>query len=171
MIPRWLTISLLILTAAGCANDPRAGYAFTSAHRTDIKSVAVPIFGNDTFSHGLEVSLTDALVKEIHRSTPWRVTAAENAQTTLSGTIIASDLRKLSTQGDSGLVESLAVDLSVSFEWKDNSSGDVLLTRRNFRASRSFVPSRGARESLESGEQSTIDDLSKAIVAELRSSW
>ncbi|HVZ93011.1 MAG TPA: LPS assembly lipoprotein LptE [Phycisphaerales bacterium] len=157
--------------AGACAGNPKSGYTVASAYRSDIRTVSVPIFDNTTYEHNLEAQLTDAIVKEIHRTTPWRVVPPGSGQTTLSGVIVAADLRKLTTQGTSGLVETLAVDMSVNFDWKENKTGQVLVARRNFRSSRAFAPALGAKESLESGQSSTIDQLAKDIVAELRSSW
>jgi hypothetical protein len=163
----WATLAL----GSGCSSDPSTGYSFTSTYRTDVQTIAVPIFDNTTFSHDLEVALTDAIVKEIHRSTPWRVTTIDQAQTTLDGAITRVDLRKLSRQSESGLVLEQAVEISVSFEWKRNTSGEVLVARRNFRSSDEFTPSQGAQERLELGERAAIDRLARDIVAELRSSW
>ena len=166
-----LVAACLIGTVAGCSSDPTTGYSFTSTYRTDVQTIAVPIFDNTTFSHDLEIALTDAIVKEIHRSTPWRVTTVDQAQTTLEGAITKSELRKLSRQSESGLVLEQAVEITVSFEWKRNTSGEVLVARRNFRASDEFVPAKGARERLDLGERAAIDRLARDIVSELRSSW
>jgi len=167
-----LTLSpTLIPTLIGCSSDPHKGYSLTSTFRSDVKTVALPIFGNTTFSHDLELTLTDALAKEIHRSTPWRVTAADRADTTLSGTITRADLKKLSRQSDTGLVLEQAVEVTVSFEWKRNRTGEVLVSRRNFRASDQFTPSRGSQERLDLGERAALERLARDIVSELRSSW
>lgn len=155
----------------GCSSDANTGYSFASTYRTDIETVAVPIFDNTTFSHDLEIALTDAIAKEIHRSTPWRVTSIDQAQTTLSGAITNSELRKLSRQSVSGLVLEQAVEITVSFEWKRNTTGEVLVARRNFKASDEFVPAQGAQERIELGERAAIDRLARDIVNELRSSW
>lgn len=160
-----------IAAFAGCSSDPGTGYSFTSTYRNDIQTIAVPMFDNTTFSHDLEVALTDAIVKEIHRSTPWRVTSVDQAQTTLDGAITRVDLRKLSRQSTSGLVLEQAVEVTVSFEWKRNTSGEVLVARRNFKASDEFTPAQGAQERIELGERAAIDRLARDIVAELRSSW
>lgn len=147
------------------------GYSFGSGHRTDIQTVAVPIFDNRTFNHGLEIELTEAVIKEIHRVTPWRVAASDNAETVLSGVVTAATIRKLSNQRESGLLQEGAVDLSVNFEWKSTADGKVLVSRKNFRAAKPFVPARGAQERLEVGQISAIDQMAKDIVAELRGSW
>lgn len=156
---------------SACASDPTQGYSLKPPYRDDVKTIAVPIFDNATYAHGIETELTDAIVKEIHRSTPWRVTSLDKADTSLRGTITDTDLRKLTTNSDSGLVESLAVEITVSFEWKRIESGEVLVSRRNFKGARVFVPAHGAQERLEYGRSAAIDQLARDIVATLRSSW
>jgi hypothetical protein len=156
---------------AGCAGDPTNGYAFASAYDQSIRTVAVPIFDNPTFDHGIEFQLTEAIVKEIHRSTPWRVVNRERAQTELAGAITSAELRVLGTDSETGLIEQYAYDLGVTFEFKDRRDGRVILARSNFRAAESFVPDRQAGERIESGQRAAIDQLAKDIVAELRTDW
>ncbi|MFB3430221.1 MAG: LPS assembly lipoprotein LptE [Phycisphaerales bacterium] len=155
----------------GCASDPTNGYAFDSAYDSSVRTVAVPIFDNPTYEHGLEFELTEAIIKEIHRSTPWRVIDRERAQTELSGAITSADLRALGTDSETGLIEQYAYDLGVTFEFRDRRDGRVLVARRNFRAAEAFVPDRLAGERLEFGQRATIDQLARDIVAELRSGW
>lgn len=169
-----LTLSVGVLsvgTLSGCSGDPTNGYAFASAYDQSIRTVAVPIFDNPTFEHGIEFQLTEAIVKEIHRSTPWRVVNRERAQTELAGSITSADLRVLGTDSETGLIEQYAYDLGVTFEFKDRRDGRVILARSNFRAAESFVPDRLAGERVESGQRATIDQLARDIVAELRTDW
>lgn len=160
---------LLLLTA--CSSDPRSGYAFESAHDATIRTVAVPIFQNPTYSRALEIELTDAIIKEIQRSTPWRVAREGEANATLAGTLSDSQLRRLSTNSGSGLVQEMEVTLTVDFEFKDNRTGKVLVGRKNFSASESFIPTVGIQERIEAGQHATIQRLAKDIVAEMRSAW
>lgn len=162
---------MVVAAAGGCASDPQSGYAMASPYRLDISTVEVPIFANDTFEPYLEEALTDALIKEIHRTTPWRVTSDGNAETVLSGSITDVMMRRLSTQDGSGLTQELAVEVAVSFEWKRRTDGQVLVARRNFRTSDPFVPGRPVREGREIARRGALDDMARAIVAELRSSW
>lgn len=171
---RAILLSLLLLcvgAAGGCASDPTRGYAFGAAFSDDIRTIATPIFDNVTFSHGVESLLAEAVVKEIHRTTPWGVTGEGAADTTLTGSITEVTLRKLNTDSTSGLVSELAVDIAIDFEWRDNRSGQTILARRNFRGVGSFAPGPGAREPIELGEQAAVERLAAAIVNELRSDW
>lgn len=154
-----------------CSSDPRSGYTLGTTYNEQFETIAIPMFDNSTFAHGLEAELTDALVKEIHRSTPWRVTSVDRADTSLRGTITDADLRKLTTNSTSGLVESLAARVTVSYEWKRLDTGEVLVSARDFRAGEAFVPAEGANERLAVGQTAAIDQLARDIVASLRSSW
>lgn len=166
-----LALAVTLLGLASCASDPTQGYAFSSARPQSIRTVHVPIFRNDTYFRGVEVELTDAIVKEIRRSTPWRVTGEANADTILSGAVVAADLRTLSIARETGLSQEVAVVLTVDFDWTDARSGRALANRRGFAASEAFVPALGVGERIGVGQQATIDELAKAIVAELRSNW
>ncbi len=155
----------------GCASDAESGYALTSPYRNDIQTVSVPIFRNDTFEPYIEEALTKAIVTEIHRTTPWRVTSSDNSQAVLSGAITNVSMRKLSTQDTSGLTQELALELTVAFEFKRRADATILVARRNFRTADPFVPGGGVAEGREIGRRGAIDDMARAIVAELRSSW
>ncbi len=158
-----------------CTADPAKGYSFSSTYSGAVQSINIPVFGNASFARGLETELTSAIISEVRKGTPWRVEQTAAAQSTLSGTITSSELRKLSTARDSGFVEQLAVEITVDFEWKDNRTGKVLVGRKSFSAAEAFVPARGVsgpvNERIEVGQHAAIAELARAIVAELRSSW
>ncbi len=160
-----------VVLAPSCASDPTKGYAFSSAHDSAIKTVHVPIFQNNTFYHGLETELTDAIIKQLQSATPWSVSTASAAQTTLTGSITEVTLTPLSTARVSGLVQELAVVLTVEFDFKDNRTGKILVSRRNFTASEPFVPAKGAGERIDAGEHAAVQRLARDIVAALRSNW
>ncbi len=156
---------------SGCASDPTQGYSFTASHDDTIRTVAVPIFANPTYSHGLEVELTDAIIKEIQAKTPWRVTSGGAANTTLSGTLTDSRMKRLAIGRGTGYSQELAVELVVDFDWKDVRTGKTLVSRRNFVASESFVPATPANERIEAGQHAAVQRMARDIVAELRSNW
>lgn len=159
---------LLLLSA--CASDPTRGYSFQSTYSSSVRSVSVPVFDNQTFFRGMEMDLTDAIVKEIQRSTPW-VVVQDGGQTTLTGSITDAQLRNLTTSSRTGLVAEMAMQTTVDFEWRDSRTGKVLVSRRGFRAMEPFVPARPAGERIEQGTHAVVQELARDIVAELRSSW
>lgn len=164
-----LLTAFVAVALGACGGE--GGYAMTSPYRTDIQTVAIPIFRNDTFEPYIEEALTKALIAEVHRSTPWRVTSSDHAQAVITGAVTGVTMRKLSTQDRSGLTQELAVELTVSFEFKRRADAAILVARHNFRTADPFVPGGEPGEAREIGRRGAIDDMARAIVAELRASW
>ncbi len=160
-----------LLAAGGCATDPKDGYSFQSTFGADIKTVTVPIFDNYTYTPELPVDITEAVIKELQRMTPWAVTDAEHADATLSGVVRSIEMKKLSADPDSGLVQEMAVTVVIDFDLRDNRSGKVLVSRRRFAGVDTFVPTRGTGERLEVGQRAAVGRMSRDIVGELRADW
>lgn len=158
---------------SACSSDPNQGYALGngSAFDREIRTVHVPVFANTTFAKGLEFELTDAVVKEIQRVTPWKVTSSGAADTQLEATITDAELQRLSTQRESGVTQEQAVKITVSFAFRDVRTGKTIVGRDKFEASDTFVPANPVRERLEVGENAAIQRMARDIVGELRSAW
>lgn len=167
----WMIVAAAVLAAlGGCSSDPTRGYSFTPAYDTGVRTIAVPMFENPTFYHGVEADLTEAIVKEIQRRTPW-VVVTKGAQTSLTGSITEVEMRPLTDSRQTGLVEDMALMMTVSFDWRDASTGEYLVRRRDFTATEAFVPARPSGERLELGQHAVVQELARAIVNEMRSSW
>ncbi|MCA9277257.1 MAG: LptE family protein [Phycisphaerales bacterium] len=166
-----LIISAILLLIPGCASTPNQGYAFDSGFDESIRTIAVPIFRNETTSRGLEVQLTEAVQKQLQQRTPWRLSSTDRADTTLVGVITGTQLSVLSDDPQTGLVQEQAVRITIRFEWRDNRSGEVLVARDGYSASAVFSPSRGVGDRLEMGQRNAIDELASDLVSDLRSSW
>jgi hypothetical protein len=166
-----LASGLALTGLCSCSSDPREGYSMSPAHDESVRTVHVPMFNNKTFFRGIELELTDAIVKEIQSNTPWRVVSQGNADTVLSGTITNSGLRAISTAEGSGLVQEQGVEIVLDFSWRNNRTGRTMVQRKNFKGADIFIPARLVGESLETGQTAAIQRLAKSVVAELRSNW
>lgn len=173
MSARVLLAAALAVTTllAGCSSDPRQGYSMGSAFDRRVSSVEVTVFDNLTFNHGAEVRLADAIVKEIQVQTPWQVRSGALAQTTLTGAITDMRLRARSVARETGLVQEQAVEITLDFQWRDNRTGEILASRRGVRTVESFVPGLGAGERIEIGENASLQEAAREVVAALRSGW
>lgn len=160
-----------LILPCGCSSDPRAGYSFASPYDSSIRTVAVPIFVNTTQHTGIEADLTDAVIKELQRETPWRVTQSETADAVLQGRITSVRLLRLSQQSGVGLVQEQGVQVNVSFEFIDNRRGETLLARQGFGALASFVPAQPTGERISVGYRGAAEILADDIVTELANSW
>ena len=165
-----LASAMALLGACGSPAGS-GGYAWTSPYDESIRTVSVPMFETQTFSPGHEVDVSDAVSKQIHSRTPWRV-VTQGADATLSGRITSSRLRQLSIAPGSGLVQEMAVELAADFELIDARTGKTLVARQGFRAIDTFVPTRqSGQEKLSVGELGASQRLAQDLVGELRSNW
>ena len=164
-------LALMLALVPGCASSPNQGYAFDSTFDESISTIAVPIFRNETTSRGIEVQLTEAVMKQIQQRTPWRITPTDRADTTLVGVVTRTSLRALSDDPQTGLVQEQAVQITIRFEWRDNRTGDVLVARDNYTASAVFHPSRAVGDRLELGQRSAIQELAEDLISDMRSGW
>ncbi len=168
---RLALMTLVCSVLAGCSGDPTLGYSAASTYATDVTTIAVPVFENDTYDYGAETLLTEAIIKEIQQTTPWRVVNQGSADTTLDGLISRSDIRRTAAKRGVGYAQEQAVEIAVDFEWKDNRTGQPLVSRRNFAAAEIFAASLPVGERVEVGRHATIQQLARDIVNELRSNW
>ncbi len=157
-----------------CASDPTQGYSFATTYDASVRTISVPIFENDTYETGLETELTEAIIAELRRSTPWAITPERpggGGDTTLSGVVRRVELRRLSSSREGGLVEEQLVRVEIDFDWRDNRTGDLRLSRREFAAGGAFVPGRPTGERIDVGRREAIQQLAGDVVGELRSAW
>lgn len=175
--PAAITLLALLVTA-GCASrepgTPRAGafgYRFDDGFDTSRATIALPIFVNNSFSTGLEIDLAGAVAAEIDRSTPWSITDEQAADGVLRGVIAYANIRPLATGRNTGYVSEVAYQVTVDFEYVDNRTGEVIVGRRGFSSSGTWIAARSVGERIEVGQQAAVEKLARAIVAELRSDW
>jgi hypothetical protein len=166
-----VTPIVLLACLPACSTDPTKGYSFNSTFDESIRTVAVPVFNNSTFEAGLDAQLTEAIIKEIQRTTKWTVVSTGTADATLSGTLTSANLARSAAPPFTGLTQEQIVTLRIDFEFKDNRSGQVISARRNFAASETFIPSNGVGERIGVGQQNAVQTLARDIVHELRTGW
>ena len=154
-----------------CSADGTSGYTFASTYDTSVQSVAVPVFDNATMIPGLDSMLSEAVAKEIQRSTPWRVAAPASADTELTATITNADYQTLSVRRGTGLTEEQAFRITVSFAWRDARTGRTRVARSEFSAAGTSIQARPTNERVEVGQREAIEELARAIVRELRTGW
>ena len=163
----------LISLTAGCA-----AYRFgpESLFVPGIRTVHVPIVRNDTFRHDLGVRLSEALVKEIERRTPYKVTGDPSADSTLTCRI-SNESKSVLTETDSDDPRALNAALTVRATWT-SCNGNMLMQNSliptedlaiTFGQDARFVPEAG--QSIDSATQSAIESLAERIVSQMEARW
>lgn len=135
---RFLTLAAVApLAAVGCRN----GYKFLgydvgagALYDPNIRTVFVPIFGNIAFQttpyRGFEVDVTQALVREIGKTTSFRVTSnCEGAHTELLGNVVLIQ-KQILNRNQQNQVREAEVIVGVDVVWRDLRDGTILSNPR-----------------------------------------
>ena len=170
---------ILLLTAlslAGCgyrqgsrASSGGGGYQWRSLYRDDVRTVAVPVFGNRSFRRGVEFALSKAVVNQLEATTPYKVVSREHADTILEGEIVDTHVRAMSADIRTGLPQEQLYIVRVNFTWKDLRTGKILVERRRFEQTTTYYPTLGEGQYV--GSQQNVERLALAIVQELQADW
>ena len=165
---RLAVMGLCAVAMAGC------GYNVGSMHPADVHTVYVPVFRSREFRRDLEFALTEAVVKEIERSTPYKVVKRGQADTELIGTLISVQKRVASINPDSDPRE-LSLELKADVTWRDIRSGQLLVKGKGAGGTRevietvSYVPELG--QSIATASSRGIKRMARRIVELMERPW
>lgn len=115
---------VLLLLTAGCGYHT-AGHAVQLPE--NVKTIAVPAFKNETSTYRIEQMLTASVVREFTTRTHYRIlnTPSEEADATLSGTVLSTTASPLAYDTSSGRAASVLVVVSMRVSLSDR-NGKVL---------------------------------------------
>lgn len=156
---------LLATLALICTTVQQCGYSTRNLVRSDIHSVYVPVFGNETFRRGFEKDLTSALINEIKRHSSLEIAPAGQADSILRGRIVDLDERVV-TKTEADRIVHKRVRVTVAFKWKDRRTGADIIPPQTISRTGRFVPGLG-----ESKFQRAIEDMAQAIVEKTWETW
>jgi Lipopolysaccharide-assembly len=158
--------ALMLLTSGGCK------WCYTGAptlHRQDIRSVYVPIFESESWRRFPGQRLTESVIKQIERDTPFCVAGPEAADSVLTARIVDdTKIARGQTANDDPRI--LEAALVVEVDWTDR-NGNPLAQRQKIRIRRGedFIPEGG--QSLTVAQQQVIDRLARDIVNQMETPW
>lgn len=161
---------LLLLGCAGyqVGND--------TLYPTSIRTVHVPVFHSESFRPHLGERLTEAVVKEIERRTPYKVVGSpQGADSTLSGRIVG-ETKRVVIAGRTGDPREVQVHLAVMVSWIDH-RGNVIREQAvplppelvSVAGAASVVPEVG--QSVATAHQTSIARLAEQIVGLMEAPW
>ncbi|MCS7238368.1 MAG: LPS assembly lipoprotein LptE [Thermoguttaceae bacterium] len=166
-------IYLALLVLAGCAGYQVGPESLFPAH---IRTVYVPIFESDSLRRHLGERLTEAVMKQIELQTPFKVVGTPDADSTLSGRIVAEG-KSVQIENRWDEPRELVYRFQVQVRWIDYRGelireatiapapeDEVLLTSTSL-----FVPEQG--HSVAVAQQKAIERLARQIVGMMESPW
>jgi hypothetical protein len=155
-----------------------AGYQLGSRtlFRPDVRTVHVPIFESSSYRRQLGERLTEAVVKEIEKRTPYKVVHRPDADTVLSG-VIVSERKRVIAEDVNDVPRDIETDLVVQATWFDR-RGELLMQTQSIplapltfsaAADVNFIPEAG--QSVATAQQESIKRLARAIVSQMEMPW
>lgn len=174
MKPLALPLLAVLVALGGCAGYQIGNQSLYPSH---IHTVYVPIFESVTLRRNLGERLTEAVVKQIEQTTPFKVVGnAESADSILKGRIV-SDNKRVMSPAPLGYSRLLEVNLNVKVTWTDR-SGSVLRDSPGIpvdpaavevQASSSLIPEVG--QSLATAQQKALQRMAIQIVSLMETPW
>jgi len=165
-------VCVLALTASkGCDQvDPIQGYTSQSLHRSDVRTVFVQMFENETFRRNIEYDLTHALAAQIELSTPFKVVSdRRRADTILYGSITGVSEGVLAEQRELDRPIANQIVLVSEVSWKDLRSGEFILDGRKVKTIGQYYPLLGGGR--ESATRQAANEMAVRIVELMEKPW
>ncbi len=159
----YLVFSLLfIISIGGC------GYSSKSLLRSNVRSIYIPIFDNDTFYRGFEFDLTEAIRDQILLRTRLDIVDKDEADSVLFGKISAVNENMLIGDTSDNIVES-RITISAEVRWIDKRTGRTIIERKNIKMPAEFIVRRN--ETLSSSSKTAFVKLAQRIVDVMEEEW
>lgn len=112
------TLAAALLAALG-----GCGYTLRPPYNDGVRTVYVPVFRSTVFRQDLNIRLTDLIIREINRRTPYRVVQdPDRADATLQGVVLFDDKNVL-VENPYNLPRHLVASMRLNVTFTDNRSG------------------------------------------------
>jgi hypothetical protein len=158
-----LSFLVILLLQANCGP-----YSFSGTSYPHIKTVAIPIFQDQTSEFGIKEKLTDVAIREFTQDNTLRVTDRRNADALLEGTIIRVDDRAGAFTSDER-VEDIKIFITVQVKYQDLKKRKVIWEEEITQWG-TFNPDEGL-QSREAGIDEAVSKIASEILNKSVSGW
>ncbi len=173
--PKVRALGMALLVAVAGSSIAGCGYHLRPPFDRSIRTVYVPVFRSRTFRRDVNLMLTEEVIKELERRSPYKVvgTPAE-ADTTLQGEINFSD-KNVIVENPFNLPRQLTATLTATVTWTNNKKekpiGDPALNNGAMTVTTiyNFFPEVG--ETSEAAFLRTCQMMAREIVGAMEEKW
>lgn len=158
-----------IICAASLAMLSGCGYSTQRPFPQNVQTVYVEMFQNRDFRKDWEFPLSEAVIKRIEMDTDYRIASSSRADTIVSGEIVEIRQNTLGDDFRTDLPREIAVTFVVSFRWKDQRNGKILVERRRVSYTTTYIPPVG--ESFFDGATRGLEGVAEQLVEAMESTW
>jgi len=158
-------LALLVLFTISIVS---CGYSSKSLLRSNVRSIYIPIFDNNTFRRGYEFDLTKAVRDQILLRTRLNIVDKDEADSILFGKITSVDENVIIEDTRDNIVES-RVSVGIDIRWVDKRTGRTIVERRNIKRPTEFIVRRN--ETLTSSSNEAFVSIARGIVDAMEEDW
>jgi hypothetical protein len=158
-----------ISVVSGCGKS-RGGYSNQWLYPTNIESVYVEMFENESFRRGLEYELTDAVAKRIEAETPYKIVSDRDlADSIISGKIVSINDKILSMERQTGRPLEEQASIVAVVNWKNLKNGQLIV--ENARVTEAMSFSEWLNQGFDYGSTVAANRLAERIVEKMQVKW
>ncbi|HPU34429.1 MAG TPA: LPS assembly lipoprotein LptE [Phycisphaerae bacterium] len=163
-------IPLAAFMVAGVCLVTGCGYSSSGLYRQGIKTVYVEMFQSREFRRGIEFQLTEAIRKQIDRSTPYRnAESKERADTIITGEVLEWREATLGRSFATDLPRETAATLIIRYRWQDQRTGKLLVDQPRLVTTVEYV--RPVGETVYNARDEAADRMARRVVENMATSW
>ena len=136
----------------------------------NLKTVYVDTFSNNSDQSNIENELRIRLANAFQDEGHLKISSKNESDTVLSGKIVSYS-RQAMRYYDDETIEEYRLTIAVDFEFKDSSSGKVIVKSDNFTGDTSYYITGANAKSESTARQEAIDDLAHRILNKIVTLW
>ncbi len=155
-------VALTVCCASGCGF-----YSFSGSALKGIKTVAVPLFENETTEYGLREELTEAITDAVVADNTLRIVNIRGADSALRGVVTRYE-RECYTFDGSGNCSEYIVRVFVNVVFEELEKNEIIWEEKNIEGYGIYSAS---DEDIETGKERAIEKLSTDLVDRLIKGW
>jgi hypothetical protein len=169
----WLTLAILAISSYGCAAYHLGNQ---SLYPSEVHTVYVPLVESNSLRRDLGERLTEAIVKEIEQTTPYKVVSSGRADSVLTARLVSEGKRVL-VPSLTGNAEEIQASMNVQVSWvdrhgrqlRDNKIVPLPSEITNVTGTSNLVPEVG--QSVATAQQEAICRVAQQIVGLMEKPW
>src|SRR5574341_1058470 len=165
---RTTVAAYLILVLFFIVSMQSCGYSSKSLLRSNVRSIYIPIFDNNTYRRGYEFDLTKAVRDQILLRTGLNVVDRNEADSILFGKITSVSEGVLIEDTRDNIVES-RVSIGIEIRWVDTRTGRTIVERKDINRAAEFIVRRN--ETLTSAGNEAFVKIAQGIVETMEEDW
>jgi hypothetical protein len=164
------TILIMACTLSGGCGKSQGGYSNQWLYPTNIDTVYVEMFENESFRRGFEYDLTDAVAKRIEAETPYKIVSdRDTADSVITGKISAVNEQVLSMERQTGRPLEKQVSVVAVVSWKNLRTGQLLVENKSVKEAMSFSP--WLNQGVDYGSAVSVNRMAERIVEQMQIKW